>query len=142
MKNIKFTYVDSVTQVSVAKEPARHGPAFPAFKGLKYSFARESLYPTHVPLFIGTCDNDADLTLDGFIEELDDDGLQKERGYETDFQAQRIRSQRNIMLAECDWTQVIDAPVNQAAWATYRQALRDITAQAGFPWTIEWPEQP
>jgi Phage tail assembly chaperone protein len=32
-----------------------------------------------------------------------------------------------------------DAPVNKAAWATYRQALRDVTAQTGFPWTVEWP---
>ena len=28
------------------------------------------------------------------------------------------------------------------AWATYRQALRDVTAQAGFPWTIDWPKIP
>lgn len=39
-------------------------------------------------------------------------------------------------------TQVADAPVDKAAWATYRQALRDITAQQGFPWNVTWPEQP
>jgi len=57
-------------------------------------------------------------------------------------QAQAIRDQRKAKLAECDWTQVADSPVDKAAWAAYRQALRDITAQAGFPWTIEWPTQP
>jgi hypothetical protein len=53
-----------------------------------------------------------------------------------------VRRKRNIKLTESDWTQVDDAPVNKAAWATYRQALRDVPAQTGFPWTIEWPTQP
>jgi len=52
------------------------------------------------------------------------------------------RTQRNGLLAASDWTQVADAPVDQAAWATYRQVLRDITAQAGFPETIDWPAIP
>jgi hypothetical protein len=53
-----------------------------------------------------------------------------------------IRTERNRRLAECDWTQLPDAPVNTAAWATYRQALRDITEQVGFPWSVAWPDQP
>ena len=57
-------------------------------------------------------------------------------------QAASIRAERNAKLAASDWTQVIDAPVDQAAWATYRQVLRDITSQAGFPWDIQWPAQP
>ena len=57
-------------------------------------------------------------------------------------QAASMRKQRDEKLAECDWTQVDDAPVNKAAWATYRQALRDVTAQSGFPWTVEWPDAP
>lgn len=56
--------------------------------------------------------------------------------------AAAARTQRNGLLAASDWTQVADAPVDQAAWATYRQALRDITAQAGFPETIDWPAIP
>lgn len=40
-----------------------------------------------------------------------------------------IRIERNMRLAQCDWTQVSDAPVDQAAWRTYRQALRDLPAQ-------------
>jgi len=57
-------------------------------------------------------------------------------------QAKSVRDQRNTKLSESDWTQVADAPVDKAAWATYRQALRDVTAQPAFPWTIDWPVAP
>jgi len=57
-------------------------------------------------------------------------------------QAKSVRAARAEKLAECDWTQVADAPVDKAVWATYRQALRDISAQEGFPWTITWPDAP
>lgn len=57
-------------------------------------------------------------------------------------QAKSVRDSRNKKLAECDWTQLADAPVDQAAWATYRQALRDVPTQAGFPWEVQWPDQP
>ena len=53
-----------------------------------------------------------------------------------------IRNQRNRLLAACDWTQVADAPVDATAWAAYRQALRDITTQEGFPTSVVWPEEP
>ena len=54
----------------------------------------------------------------------------------------QARSKRDRLLAQSDWTQVVDAPVDQAAWATYRQALRDVPAQAGFPENIDWPDVP
>ena len=57
-------------------------------------------------------------------------------------QAASIRASRNDKLAECDWTQLPDAPVDQAAWAIYRQALRDVTVQDGFPWNVTWPQEP
>jgi len=57
-------------------------------------------------------------------------------------QAKNVRATRDQKLAECDWTQVADAPVDKTVWATYRQALRDITAQEGFPWTVTYPEKP
>ena len=53
-----------------------------------------------------------------------------------------VRADRNQRLAECDWTQLSDAPVDAAAWAAYRQELRDITSQAGFPWNVTWPDEP
>lgn len=57
-------------------------------------------------------------------------------------QAKAMREQRDEKLKDCDWTQVADAPVDKAVWATYRQALRDITTQSGFPWEITWPDAP
>ena len=57
-------------------------------------------------------------------------------------QAKSVRTQRGEKLKESDWTQVADAPVDQAAWAAYRQALRDVTTQQGFPWTVDWPTIP
>ena len=54
-----------------------------------------------------------------------------------------IRSTRNQHLAESDWTQTRDLTLsNDSAWKTYRQALRDIPAQSGFPHTITWPSKP
>ena len=57
-------------------------------------------------------------------------------------QAKSVRTSRTEKLKDCDWTQIADSTADKAAWATYRQALRDITAQSGFPWTITWPESP
>ena len=57
-------------------------------------------------------------------------------------QAKSVRGSRDDKLAESDWTQVADAPVDKSVWATYRQALRDITAQSGFPWTVTYPDKP
>ena len=54
----------------------------------------------------------------------------------------QVRLNRDRMLSESDWTQVADAPVDQAAWATYRQALRDVPDQEGFPSEIAWPVKP
>ena len=54
----------------------------------------------------------------------------------------KVRDDRNQRLATSDWTQLADSPVDKAVWAAYRQALRDITSQAGFPWSIQWPTQP
>jgi len=52
--------------------------------------------------------------------------------------ANTARTKRNALLTASDWTQVADAPVDQTAWATYRQALRDVPSQASFPENIDW----
>ena len=57
-------------------------------------------------------------------------------------QAANVRTSRNEMLTKCDWTQLADSTADKPAWATYRQALRDVPSQVGFPWTVTWPEQP
>ena len=59
--------------------------------------------------------------------------------------AAEVRAQRDKLLAETDWTQVLDAPISaesREAFRVYRQALRDITEQEGFPEAVIWPEMP
>lgn len=56
-----------------------------------------------------------------------------------------VRLERNGRLAASDWTQMNDAPLSQAAraaWSQYRQALRDLPRQPGFPAQLVWPEAP
>jgi len=54
----------------------------------------------------------------------------------------QLRSERNRKLTLSDWTQVPDAPVDQAAWASYRQELRDLPANTDDPRDVVWPQQP
>ena len=61
---------------------------------------------------------------------------------EDDRLAAAAREKRNSLLAESDWTQVADAPVDQNAWKNYRQVLRDIPDQPGFPLNVIWPTKP
>ena len=57
-------------------------------------------------------------------------------------QAANVRAQRDQLLLACDWTQLSDSPVDPLPWRTYRQELRDVPQQAGFPWTVVWPVSP
>jgi hypothetical protein len=66
-------------------------------------------------------------------DELDAEKTQK---------ANEVRYRRNMLLTQSDWTQLADAPVDNLAWAVYRQSLRDITLQAGFPFTVDFPVAP
>jgi len=55
----------------------------------------------------------------------------------------QARYKREELLANSDWTQLPDAPEhNKQSWANYRQALRDVTKQSGFPNKIIWPNPP
>lgn len=57
--------------------------------------------------------------------------------------AGRVRKERNALLQGCDWTQLVDIPKEtQAAFKAYRQALRDLPEQNGFPNIVEWPIRP
>ena len=53
-----------------------------------------------------------------------------------------VRSERDYLLTNCDWTQLPDSPVDKQVWADYRQALRDVPSQPGFPYSVVWPEEP
>jgi len=72
------------------------------------------------------------------VSDLDADGIAAKDAE----QAKSVREQRNRLIAECDWTQVEDSPVDKAAWATYRQELRDLTLQEGFPFDVTYPTKP
>jgi hypothetical protein len=56
--------------------------------------------------------------------------------------AEEVRIERNQKLTESDWTQLADAPVDKTAWATYRQGLRNIPNQSGFPFNVVWDDKP
>jgi hypothetical protein len=57
-------------------------------------------------------------------------------------QAKSVRQSRDQKLAETDWSQGKDiADSVSATYTTYRQALRDVPAQSGFPWNVQWPTQ-
>ena len=73
-------------------------------------------------------------TFDNYREVLDTDPEDK--------LFKRIRKWRDAELVKSDWTQVLDAPVDQAAWATYRQALRDLPSSNTDPRKIELPVAP
>lgn len=56
-----------------------------------------------------------------------------------------LRRQRDALLAACDWAQATDSPLDAAtksAWCTYREALRNVPQQSGFPTSITWPAAP
>lgn len=57
----------------------------------------------------------------------------------------QVRAQRNSRLAATDWTQSNDSPLNaeaKSAWAFYREVLRMVPEQPGFPWNVSWPPAP
>lgn len=62
---------------------------------------------------------------------------------EVEAQWMLVRQQRNALLEASDWTQIedYDLGADRAAWATYRQELRDITTQAN-PLDLNWPQSP
>jgi hypothetical protein len=53
-----------------------------------------------------------------------------------------VQNKRYKLLVESDWTVLPDAQTDKEAWTTYRQVLRDITLQSGYPLNVNWPEKP
>lgn len=80
-----------------------------------------------------------------FVDSAEATAAQQEAAYKAQKDAEQatsVRTARNAKLAACDWTQIADSTADKAPWAAYRQSLRDITAQAGFPWDVKWPLEP
>jgi hypothetical protein len=64
---------------------------------------------------------------------------------ETAQMAANVRADRDKQIAETDWMVIKHLELNEnipGVWEVYRQALRDVPAQAGFPWEVTWPEKP
>lgn len=86
---------------------------------------------------------------DMFSDYMDVDGVthtkaEQEQAYQAvldETAAKNVRQQRDRLLAETDWMALSDVTM-PTEMATYRQALRDITAQQGFPHAVEWPVKP
>lgn len=53
-----------------------------------------------------------------------------------------VKAERNRLLLDSDWTQLPDAPADRATWGEYREALRQVKYQPGYPWAVEWPVRP
>lgn len=126
MQYIKFTYVDSVTGISIAKQPAVNGPAFPAVTGLEYAWARESRYPTDVPEFFGTCPDDAGTQVDGVL------GVYLQADWET-MRADEMRARNPVPQ---------QVTMRQARLALLNAGLLDdvevVIAAAGREAQLEW----
>lgn len=58
-------------------------------------------------------------------------------------QSQFVRQKRNYLLSECDWSQLADVDDSiKQKFVPYRQLLRDIPEQPGFPFDVQWPSKP
>jgi hypothetical protein len=68
--------------------------------------------------------------------------LHNETSIPNDYYFERLRNWRNAELKACDWTQLPDAVCDKAAWAIYREALRDLPNQATDPSKLVFPIKP
>lgn len=108
---------------------------------IQYSEAIFELYPSVVEVSAEFGIKDAD----GNQVSVDEAAVAARQAEITQAQlAAEIRAERNKRLAASDWTQFSDAQngIDMVAWTDYRQALRDVPQQAGFPETVTWPTAP
>jgi hypothetical protein len=128
---------------AVGADPVFEGPQ--ATGGTVYQYSQPAgveqiegkWYTKHVlgPIFADTTDEQGNVTT----------AAQHEQAYKAQKDAEvakGVREERNRRLAECDWTQLADAPVDSLAWSNYRQQLRDLTTQPQFPHVVVWPNTP
>jgi len=91
------------------------------------------------PYLEGAFDPDTYIVVDGVAVQKPDSVLEEQ---EIKKATHKMILLRNGLLKDSDWTQVPDAPVDAAAWATYRQQLRDLPANTTDPRNVAWPEPP
>ena len=128
---------------AIGADPVFEGPQ--ATGGTVYQYSQPTgveqidgkWYTKHVlgPIFTDTTAEDGTVTT----------AAQHEAAYKAQKDAEGatgVREERTKRLAASDWTQLADAPVNSLAWSNYRQQLRDLTTQPGFPHVVVWPNTP
>jgi hypothetical protein len=84
------------------------------------------------------------VVVDMFKDDAEGTKAEKEAAYQASLDAEvakGVRLERDSLLAATDWMALSDVTLT-ADWAAYRQALRDVTAQAGFPHNVTWPSKP
>jgi hypothetical protein len=84
------------------------------------------------------------VVVDMFKDDAEGTKAEKEAAYQASLDAEvakGVRMERDSLLAATDWMALSDVTLT-ADWAAYRQALRDVTAQAGFPHNVTWPSKP
>lgn len=83
-------------------------------------------------------------TLESAIEANYEEWLNMAIQNDYDTAAKEVRTKRDSLLNGSDWTQVADTALSeqkQEAYRIYRQALRDVPEQEGFPYEVLWPEE-
>ena len=148
MKYVKGYYVDAKDGRPANKHNLRHGPALPS-DDLTVDAVDRRQRPS---LIIGTLPDNAEVPTDAMEEITEEEHAELMQSYndwrdafeanQLELYAEQMRKERNKLLSDSDWTQVSDAPVDHQAWADYRQALRDVPQQDGFPSEVEWPTPP
>ena len=90
-------------------------------------------------LIEGHYDHDTQMVSEGAVVDIPADTLEQEQIAKA---WSDLTFNRNSLLQSSDWTQVSDAPVDHAAWATYRQELRDLPENTEDPRNPVWPTRP
>jgi len=74
-----------------------------------------------------------------------EDMNEEEKEQSTEEKKRLVRIERDFIINKSDWTQLPDVILSEEKkieWNTYRQALRDVSLQEGFPWDVVWPTPP
>jgi len=80
--HVIVTHVDSLTKLPVNIEPLANGPSFPEVTGLDVIWWNQSEWPTDMPLFYCTCDDDADLAIPGVIGSISEEDFNAKKASE------------------------------------------------------------
>jgi len=140
MKYIAVTYVDRITGIPGFKKPMKKGPAHPNVKGLNIEWWDSSRWPIQhpddYPLFYGTCDDDADLDIDGVMkvfEDSDTDGTAKDQyelmwNRELKARLPRVATARQIRLA------LLDAGLLDSVQNLFTDLVEPLKTKAQIEW--------